>query len=448
MKRQMIRYIVVIMVLCGVMACGGSSGGSDGSDISDNGNTEESGSVIEDLVTEGSFAVVDTGQILFFNDSVEISAPSMSSSFYGQDAQYDSNAQQYLGNGDGTVTDAVSGLMWQQSPDTNGDSQIDVYDKMGQDSAMAYCEDLSLAGYTDWRLPDIKTLYSLINFNGQDPSGEMGDDTSELIPFIDTAIFDFGYGDTANGERLIDAQWATTTLYVSTTMDGDTTMFGVNLADGRIKGYPLTMFGSDKLYYVQCVRGNTDYGDNQYTNNGDGTVSDHATGLMWQEADSGSTMIWSEALEYCENLLLADQIDWRLPDVKELQSIVDYTRSPDTTDSAAIDSVFITTEMTNENGQPDYGFYWSGTTHQSSNGAGSAAAYVSFGRALGYMNGQWLDVHGAGAQRSDPKNIDTANTNQYDIVQASDGNDAYTHGPQGDLVRGYNFARCVRTIAE
>jgi len=71
---------------------------------------------------------------------------------------------------------------------------------------------------------------------------------------------------------------------------------------------------------------------------------------------------------------------------------------------------------------------------------GANGVYISFGRALGYMNGAWLDVHGAGAQRSDPKDIDTVDTTMYSVV---DG--AYTHGPQGDVVRGKNLVRCVRS---
>jgi hypothetical protein len=81
--------------------------------------------------------------------------------------------------------------------------------------------------------------------------------------------------------------------------------------------------------------------------------------------------------------------DWRLPEAKELQSIVDYTRSPDTTASAAIDPVFNATSITNEAGQTDYPYYWSNTTHANwSTMSGTNAAYVAFGRAMGYMNGR------------------------------------------------------------
>jgi hypothetical protein len=91
--------------------------------------------------------------------------------------------------------------------------------------------------------------------------------------------------------------------------------------------------------------------------------------------------------------------DWRLPNVKELQSIVDYTRSPDTTDSAASDPLFECTSIINEAVEKDYPYYWSGTNHVAWSGS-VPASYKSFGREMGYYSDEWKDVHGAGAQRS------------------------------------------------
>lgn len=162
--------------------------------------------------------------------------------------------------------------------------------------------------------------------------------------------------------------------------------------------------------------------------------------------------------------------------MKELQSLVDYTRSPDTTHSPAIDPVFNCTTITNEGVQADYAFYWTGTTHACLNG-GSAAMYVAFGRAPGWMPARgfaggpqgkrgsfgrglgpgfggppgglpprpessakgpgeyyFVDVDGAGAQRSDPKPGDPK---------------TFPHGrvPQGDVIRIYNYVRLVRTAS-
>ena len=391
----------------------------------------------DNLPDISGYPIVSTNQTVFYNNSGEITAVVSGEAFYGQDAQYAGNTIDYINNGDGTITDKVSGLMWSQSCDMNGDGNIDYDDKMSQSEAEAYAESFDLAGYSDWRLPGIKEQYSLILFSGIDPSGYGGTSTDDLIPFLDTDYFEFAYGDTDAGERLIDAQFATTTIYVSTTMGGAETMFGVNFADGRIKGYPTgPMLGQseDKQFYVLYVRGNTDYGINDFADNGDGTIADHASGLMWMQDDNGEGVLWENALSNAESFAFAGHSDWRLPDAKELQSIVDYTRSPSTSNSAAIDPIFNCTEIVNEAMQKDYAAYWSSTTHANwtSNNSGSNAAYVCFGRSMGYMN-EWMDVHGAGAQRSDPK--------------MGDPDDYPTgHGPQGDAIRIYNYVRLVRNI--
>ncbi len=230
-------------------------------------------------------------------------------------------------------------------------------------------------------------------------------------------------------------------------MNGQKTMFGVNFADGRIKGYPIGQKENqeEKKYYVLYVRCNKEYGRNKFRDNQDGTITDLATGLIWMKGDSGmlkagpdkdGRMNWQQALEWAENLEYAGYSDWRLPNAKELQSIVDYSRCPDITDSAAIDPNFSVTSIINEGGEKDYPFYWTGTSHAGISGA-EAAVYISFGRALGWMQDprtshyELMDVHGAGAQRSDPKSGGTSDF-------------PFGRGPQGDVIRIDNFVRCVR----
>ena len=396
--------------------------------------------ITDDLIA--SCVVVDTGQDACYNDVAEIGCPGAGEAFYGQDAQYFGNQPDYADNSDGTVTDNVTGLMWTQSPDLDGDGDIDVDDKLSFDDALEYPDILNASnycGYDDWRVPSIKELYSLMNFNGTDPA--IGSGTSGLTPFIDTDYFDFGYGDEGAGERNIDAQFWSTNVYTGTVFGNEEAVFGLNLADGRIKGYPSG--GSiSKLNYMYFVRGHTDYGINTFTDNGDGTVADNSTGLMWSRDDSGdetdpgphSGLNWEEALAWVQQKNAENHLgysDWRLPSAKEMQSIVDYDRAPNATGSAAIDPVFNITEITNEGGEVDYPWFWTGTTHLRADGSGASAVYICFGRALGYWNGEWQDVHGAGAQRSDSK---LGDPDDY----------PFGHGPQGDAVRIYNYVRLVR----
>ena len=185
---------------------------------------------------------------------------------------------------------------------------------------------------------------------------------------------------------------------------------------------------------------------------------------MWAQADSGKGLDWKQALAWAQEMNATKYLghsDWRVPGVKELQSIIDYRRSPDTTRSAAIDPLFSCTQITNEAGQADFPCYWTSTTHLGGTGDAETADYLAFGRAMGYFKpgtapgagetpaglggpggggppagvkvegASWMDVHGAGAQRSDPK---VGDPHAF----------PYGRGPQGDAIRIYNYVRLVR----
>jgi hypothetical protein len=283
-------------------------------------------------------------------------------------------------------------------------------------------------------------------------------DTAGIEPFIDTDYFDVGYGDTSAGERAIDGQYATTTLNVSpvySELTGGYTegFFGVNFVDGHIKSYETSESFAD--FYVRCVRGNTDYGENDFTDNGDGTITDAATGLMWLKDDvtSNSDGPWEvdfeTAIDTCEDLEAGGHDDWRLPNMKELHSIVDYTRSPEQDDSPAIDTRhFSASSIINEAGDTDWGAYWSSTALLNFSGNGSKGIYITFGRGMGYQGTSIgpVDVHGAGAQRSDEKDPDNLTGSAFVADdECSFGDVGYSSGPQGDVLRpAYNFVRCVR----
>jgi len=345
--------------------------------------------------------VPDTGQDLCFGLQGPISCPQPGQAFYGQDAQHESAGPAYRDNGDGTVTDLVTGLTWQQTPDFVQRPHAD---------ALEYAASLELGGHDDWRLPTIKELFSIADFMGN---------MHTSTPYIDTGVFAFRYPDTSLGNRPMDGQYWSSTVYLGRTMRNDESAFGFNFADGRIKSYPLR-----KKSFVRCVRGPA-YGGNEFEDNGDGTVTDHATGLTWMQQDSGRPMTWQQALAWAEDLEFAGHDDWRLPDVKELQSIVDYSFAPDSVDPArrrpAIDPLFELTEPES--------WFWSSTTHLENR----FAYYVSFGQAFSAKRylGSRMNAHGAGAVRSDPKSGDPS---RY----------AGGLGPQGDEIRIYNYVRAVR----
>ncbi|QXP65509.1 DUF1566 domain-containing protein [Polaribacter sp. AHE13PA] len=366
------------------------------------------------------YPIVDTEETTFYTDVNTISSVSIHEDFYGQDANYTGNQPSYTNNGDGTITDNVTGLMWEK----------DMGEKISYETAFTKAEQATLGEYNDWRVPTLKELYSLILFTGQ-VEGQKA-----VAFFINTNYFNQPLGNINIGEREIDAQTWSSTTYVGLTMNGDETVFGVNFVDGRIKGYPKYKAGTEtpNTMYFRMVRGNMDYGKNNFIDNGDGTISDTATGLMWQKSDNGIGMDWKTSLSYSENLELANYSDWRLPNAKELQSIVDYSRSPQTTNSPAIDPIFETTAINDPNNNSgQYPYFWTGTTHLDGVTPYSGAVYIAFGEGQGKMEGVLMDVHGAGCQRSDPKSGNADNYPDY-------------FGPQGDVRYVYNYVRSVRNI--
>lgn len=419
MKNKSLKVILsAFIMLIGFFAC------EEDLELIDNSN--DNNNINDNLPDITNYPIVSTNQTSFYDNSSQISAPASGEDFYGQDAHYSGNTPSYADNGDGTITDMVTGLMWEKAQSY-----------MAWSNAASNAVNANTGGYNDWRVPTIKELYSLIYFSGSQGSGNPAASTppSDAVPFIDTDYFDFEY---PSSGRYIDVQFISQTTYSGVALFSSETFFGLNLADGRIKAYPQSGNMSNSNYPCRFVRGNSNYGANDFVDNGDETITDNATGLMWCKYDSGNDMFksdvsgytnndgslnWQEALDFSENISFAGYSDWRLPNAKELHSIVDYSRSPDATNSAAIDPIFDVTEITNEANQTDYPSFWTSTTFN----PGSDAIVIYFGRALGYLDGSYTDVHGAGCQRTDPKT----------------GEPSYG-GPQGDVRRVYNYVRLVR----
>ena len=84
----------------------------------------------------------------------------------------------YFDPGNGTVKDTVTGLVWQKcsAGQTNNASCTGTASTMNWKSALAYCDGLTLGGRSDWRLPNVKELLTLVN-------------PLKSSPAIDTAVF-------------------------------------------------------------------------------------------------------------------------------------------------------------------------------------------------------------------------------------------------------------------
>jgi murein DD-endopeptidase MepM/ murein hydrolase activator NlpD len=275
----------------------------------------------------------DTGQTKCYNGSQEITCPAPGDPFYGQDGHYAINPPSYevrTINGQEVVIDHVTGLTWQRHDDGI---------KRTWTEAMDYCENLTLDGYSDWRLPQKKELQSIANY------GSFG-------PAVDVAYFPYPHVPA-------DCYWSASTLAFLALSAWKVCLWNSQV-DMSIK--------SDHNY-VRAVRGRP-LEFCHFIDNGDGTVTDMTTGLMWQQTEA-KAMTWEKALAYCKDLDLAGYRDWQLPNIRELLSLVD-----DSSHEPSIDTAYF------PGCRPS--IYWSSTTH---------SAYPSFAWYVGFKDGQ---VRGGG----------------------------------------------------
>ncbi len=210
---------------------------------------------------------------------------------WGEDADHTMYAPVYKDNGDGTVTDTVTGLMWQK---TDGG-------EMTIDSAISYCDTLSLAGYHDWHLPRAHELFSINNLQYVNPA-------------LDSVF------------TVTDAQyWWSNEREVN-----DSINVWCTNAGGGIGNKPDTETigaGGTKSYHVRAVRYpiSADTIPQHFTDNGNGTITDNVTNLIWQKSPCADTLAWEDALTYADTLTLLGDTDWRLPNIKELESLNNET---------------------------------------------------------------------------------------------------------------------------
>lgn len=239
-----------------------------------------------------AYKLPDTGQTKCYD---VVAGDEIACAGTGQDGAYTINPMSFTDNGNGTITDNNTGLVWQKQDE--GTTRT-------WDVANSYCNNLVLGGASDWRLPTKKELMSIVDYGIPAPG-----------PTINTTYFpNASAGST---------YWSTTVSYKPSNA------WSVRFGDGFVSSYYLK--GSPD-YYVRCVRSGQDTGI--FVDNGNGTVTDNKTGLMWQQGEGGS-MSWDKAISYCEGLTLGGNSDWRLPNSKELESLTDDTRY-----SPAIDTAF------------------------------------------------------------------------------------------------------------
>jgi hypothetical protein len=344
---------------------------------------------------EVRYVVTDSMQSVTYDDMGNvIDDPIEGEPFYGQDAQVTTLLPSYTDNGDGTVTDNNTNLMWQQDPPKN---------KLTYDQAVEYVENLELGGYTDWRLPTIEESFTLAMMDGK----LLADDTENSQPYIDTDYFNFYYDER---KSYTGSYWtSTTTVQMEELGDTGETMeknYGFNWADGHLKSYAdgYTLDGNSTGFSipagVRAVRGQENViGNNDFQDNNDGTITDNATQLMWSQSDAEIGMDWEDALEYAQQSELAGYSDWRLPTPKELQTLVEYGKEA----SPAIDTDYFTLHI-------DDSYVWTSTT---SGDFPQMAVYIAFGHGWGLEVKEgdnstvtvddFEDVHGPGAIRADYK---------------------------------------------
>jgi len=244
-------------------------------------------------VKSGTSKIPDTGQNTSYTDT------------FGEDSDYTINTPSYTkldasGNAladDATnwamVRDNVTGLIWEVKTDDGGirDKDNTYTWQEAQDVFIAKLNNENFGGHSDWRFPTVKELSMLVH-------------ADKWYPTINTAYF---------LNTMSHFFWSSTTCALSSDLAWHVN-FGV--------GYVRFQNKSDNLY-VRAVRGEESQG--KFVDNGDGTVTDTKSGLMWQQSET-VRMTWNVALSYCKNLQLANHNDWRLPNRNELQSLVDYSK--------------------------------------------------------------------------------------------------------------------------
>ncbi len=232
-----------------------------------------------DLITSNGGPWPDSATGACSNPAKAIVCPQKDQAFFGQDGTYRINVPTYTTTVT-TMKDSVTSLVWQLNPDKVAKSQAE---------AVTYCDDLTLGGQSDWRLPTRLEYVSVL-----DEGFGSGFAMPPSVPVDSTGTF-----------------W---------TASATGTTAGVFFAIDDAAGVWNVATGTSAAL-ARCVRGTTPSGTLTV---GTDVVTDSMTKLVWQSTELESlARNWQEALDYCETLSHAGKEDWRLPSIKELATLVD-----------------------------------------------------------------------------------------------------------------------------
>lgn len=206
----------------------------------------------------------------------------------------------YLPGGDGTVTDEVTGLLWEASPPSTDGTWED---------ALAYCDGLSLGGYEDWRLPTRIEVTSVLDYSRPGWSAD-------------------AFSAATGGFHRTSSDWILTINQMGAGAGKDFA-WAFNMSDGIVSN----AYSKASAARYRCVRSDGE-GEapseparepaNHYTSLSSGEVRDNYTGLIWQAGESGA-LDHAAALTYCTSLELGGN-SWRLPSMRELATLVDEAK--------------------------------------------------------------------------------------------------------------------------
>jgi hypothetical protein len=226
----------------------------------------------------------------------------------------------FTDNGNGTITDDLTGLMWDQNGSTFG--------QLTWTDALSDISSYTLGGHTDWRMPNIVEIRSLIRWQENDSSVWLGNQGFMNVQSSPDTINYYYWTATRSGVgnallfKMIDGTQYTggdDTIQASVWAVRSDTVGTVSLPKtGQTTSYAA---GDDGDLEIGVA-----WPSPRFVDNGFGALTDLLTGLMWQQSPSGDPdrERFSGAMRYANDAELGGYSDWRTPNVNEFLSLVSH----------------------------------------------------------------------------------------------------------------------------